>query len=80
MLLYFLPFVVNHEVGEARYGVPCESTGIAEADQVPVLGKGHDATAQAQKAHDAMHPSPPVSIPTRREETEAEDGVHFTIP
>jgi hypothetical protein len=80
MLSYFFPFVMNHEVGEARYGVPSERTHIAKAHQRPVLGVGNDATAKAQKAHDAVHPSPPVSVPTSREETEAEDGVHFTIP
>ena len=80
MLFYFLPFVVNHEVGEARYGVPAKGTHVAEAHQRPVLGVGNDAAAQTQQAHDPVHPSPPVPIPTRREEAEAEDGMHPTIP
>ena len=80
MLLYFLPFVMNHKIRKTRYGVPSERTHIAKAHQRPVLDIGKDATAEAQKAHDTMHPSPPVPIPTRREETEAEDGVHLTIP
>jgi hypothetical protein len=80
MLLYFFPFSVNHKVGETCYGVPTERTHVAEAHQRPFLDIGNDATAEAQQAHDAMHPSPPVPIPTRREEAEAENGVHFTIP
>jgi hypothetical protein len=80
MFLHFLPFVVNHKVGEARYGIPAESAHVAEANQRTLFGVGHDATAQAQQAHDPMHPSPPVPIPTRREEAEAEDRVHLTIP
>ena len=71
---------MNHKIGEACYGVPSERTHIAEAHQRPVLDIGKDATAEAQKAHDTMHPSPPVSVPTTREETKAEDGVHSTIP
>jgi hypothetical protein len=80
MLLYFLPFVVNHEIGKARYGIPAEGAHVAEAHQRPFFGVGDNAAAEAQQAHDPVHPSPPVSIPTSREETKAEDGVHFTIP
>ena len=80
MFLYFYPFVVNHKVGKARNGVPSKGAHVAETHQRPVLSVGNNATAEAQKAHDTMHPSPPVPIPTRREEAEAEDGVHLTIP
>jgi hypothetical protein len=80
MLFYFFPFVVNHKVGKACYGVPSKGTHVAEAYQCSFLDIGNDTTGEAQKAHDAMHPSPPVPIPTSREEAEAEDGVHLTIP
>ena len=80
MLLYFFPFVVNHKVGEARNGIPAARSQITEGDNGAVLGVGQDTAAEAQQAHDPVHPSPPVPIPTSREEAEAEDGVHFTIP
>ena len=47
MLLYFLPFVVNHEIGEARNGVPAEGAHVAEADQGAVLDVGYNTTAEA---------------------------------
>jgi hypothetical protein len=80
MLLYFFPFVMNHEIGKARNGIPAEGAHVAETHQRSFLDIGNDATGEAQQAHDAVHPSPPVPIPTSREETEAEDGVHLTIP
>ena len=80
MLLYFFPFGVNHEIGEACNGVPSARCHVAEGDNGAFLGVGQDAAAKAQQAHDPVHPSPPVPIPTSREEAEAEDGVHFTIP
>ena len=80
MLLYFLPFVVNHEIGEACNGVPAARCHVAKGNDGAVLGVGQDATTKAQQAHDPVHPSPPVPIPTSREEAEAKDGVHPTIP
>lgn len=79
LFLTRFPLGMNHEVGKAGYGVPQEGTHVAEADEGAFLGIGYNATAEAQEAHDAVHPSPPVPIPTRREETEAEEGMHLTI-